>query len=479
MVDRGRLDFQKNLNDIDPRIRSNAPSDKLSLLHPSFQPGNWDVICQGGKESYDHVGNRRFRICIQNNLQAYIKAKSKHTRSAVVSCIVDAIRECRTDNVGGFVRRDLVTNRWYEVSDKMAREKVGHALREAINRNKKSGNNDDAAAHDGRKTVTLKADKVQSIPKESPQVSCVSSLGQNNSELPSRQQKASKRPLSRCGTDTVAGTADSTLTSLALSVEMSPFATAQHISPPTSLTSVSEESRPPCKKTKVLADLFPPPGVGNPRVRLQPQVTTKTAWERSLQESNELFNAWESLSDYEEDGNPDADQPVSSSKPAAKCHTATTTVVAAAPASTLQWKPPGACNIEESYMDYLKALQPKPIKEDKYRKSSMPKAATSASLQNPANSIPFVGSPLLEVSNPPQQDLPRQRTAMPTFSSSVNHYHHEGQQKRNNNNVMMINHHIPPSIIDDGGEPNQLDLDAGTFLSTAGLSNLVVDDDIF
>jgi hypothetical protein len=54
MVDRGRLDFQNNLRVIDPRIRSNAPKDEVRFLNSSFEPGSWDVICQGGKESYDH-----------------------------------------------------------------------------------------------------------------------------------------------------------------------------------------------------------------------------------------------------------------------------------------------------------------------------------------------------------------------------------------------------------------------------------------
>jgi hypothetical protein len=57
MVDRGRLDFQQHLSNntfIDPRIKSSAPKNELSFLDPSFEPGNWDVICQGGKDSYDH-----------------------------------------------------------------------------------------------------------------------------------------------------------------------------------------------------------------------------------------------------------------------------------------------------------------------------------------------------------------------------------------------------------------------------------------
>ena len=61
-----------------------------------------------------------------------MNVKSKHERSTVVTVIVDAVRESSPQRYGGFVRKDLVTGRWYEVGDKIAREKVGHALREAI-----------------------------------------------------------------------------------------------------------------------------------------------------------------------------------------------------------------------------------------------------------------------------------------------------------------------------------------------------------
>jgi hypothetical protein len=54
MVDRGRLDYCKDLTYVDSRIRSSAPSEKIEPLREDFEPGHWDVICQGGKESYDH-----------------------------------------------------------------------------------------------------------------------------------------------------------------------------------------------------------------------------------------------------------------------------------------------------------------------------------------------------------------------------------------------------------------------------------------
>ena len=117
MVDRGRLNFCR---------------DRILILDEDWEPSVWDVICQGGGEAHDHVGNRRFRVCIDNNLNTYMAAKSKHEKSTVVTVIVDAVKESSTQGRGGFVRKDLVSGRWFEVGDKIAREKVGHALRDAI-----------------------------------------------------------------------------------------------------------------------------------------------------------------------------------------------------------------------------------------------------------------------------------------------------------------------------------------------------------
>ena len=55
MVDRDKFsDFSRNVRFLDARIRVTAPTESTEPLPIDFEPGNWDVICQGGKESYDH-----------------------------------------------------------------------------------------------------------------------------------------------------------------------------------------------------------------------------------------------------------------------------------------------------------------------------------------------------------------------------------------------------------------------------------------
>jgi hypothetical protein len=59
-----------------------------------------------------------------------MKAMARTERSAIISNIVATMR--KSSRIGGFVRLDIPTHRWYEVGDKIARDKVGHALRDAM-----------------------------------------------------------------------------------------------------------------------------------------------------------------------------------------------------------------------------------------------------------------------------------------------------------------------------------------------------------
>eukprot|EP00980_Cylindrotheca_fusiformis_P011223 scaffold2574_cov98-Cylindrotheca_fusiformis.AAC.13 len=125
MVDRGLFDKKGSLDAFfDPRLHSQIPcvSGDPRLLPSHFHPGNWDVICHSGKDVHNHG----------NNLQSYVKAKSRSQKSAIISEIVTSIRESSTHG-GGFVRLDNNTCRWYEVGDKVARDKVGQTLRDISN----------------------------------------------------------------------------------------------------------------------------------------------------------------------------------------------------------------------------------------------------------------------------------------------------------------------------------------------------------
>mmetsp|Transcript_22978 Transcript_22978/g.34851 ORF Transcript_22978/g.34851 Transcript_22978/m.34851 type:complete len:547 (+) Transcript_22978:101-1741(+) len=98
---------------------SSAPVDK---------PEDFDILLGRGKTSFNHVGNRRFRVFIDINLQRYMDAQSRMEKTLVVNSVVEAIQ----DGGGRFLKQDNKTKKWYKVNAKMAREKVGHALRDGV-----------------------------------------------------------------------------------------------------------------------------------------------------------------------------------------------------------------------------------------------------------------------------------------------------------------------------------------------------------
>jgi hypothetical protein len=83
---------------------SSVHKEPLELLPPDYEPGHWDVICQRGKTCDDHIGNRRFRLCVENHVQAYINARNRQAKSDVISAVVRSIRRS-TGKKGGFVMK--------------------------------------------------------------------------------------------------------------------------------------------------------------------------------------------------------------------------------------------------------------------------------------------------------------------------------------------------------------------------------------
>ncbi|CAJ1926432.1 unnamed protein product [Cylindrotheca closterium] len=128
-----RDSFDKSQSRLSPVSSSNSQQQDtrqqgrlyLPLL---FEPGNWDVICHNGREFQEHVGNSRFKLCIERNLDIYMNAGSRLERSTIITDIVTGIRE----GGGGFVRYDQAEMRWYDVGDKIARDKAGQALRDSL-----------------------------------------------------------------------------------------------------------------------------------------------------------------------------------------------------------------------------------------------------------------------------------------------------------------------------------------------------------
>jgi hypothetical protein len=111
------------------RTSSSAPSasrSKKTQLQVDFQPSDYSVVCGRGQESFNHVGNCRFRSLASMFMERYSQADTRTAKSAIVSEIITMIRQAG----GNFCK--LKKGVWLEVGDHHAREKVGASLRDLL-----------------------------------------------------------------------------------------------------------------------------------------------------------------------------------------------------------------------------------------------------------------------------------------------------------------------------------------------------------
>jgi hypothetical protein len=112
------------------------PLPPLPLVHSSSvitaEPGPYDVVCGRGKGSYNRPGNRLFRELVLEYVPEYMGARSKLDKSIVLNSIIERVQR-QGNGTALFVKYDRRSKKWFEIGDDVAREKVGHALREAIN----------------------------------------------------------------------------------------------------------------------------------------------------------------------------------------------------------------------------------------------------------------------------------------------------------------------------------------------------------
>lgn len=66
----------------------------------------------------------------------YDAAQTKQEKTKVIASLVNRIRR-ESPQGGGFIKRDTITGFWYEIGNDKARDKVGHAIRRAIDAKKK------------------------------------------------------------------------------------------------------------------------------------------------------------------------------------------------------------------------------------------------------------------------------------------------------------------------------------------------------
>jgi len=106
--------------------------DPVKEIWIDNEPGHYDVLCNRGRRAFQSIGNRRFRLIIENHASRYDNMKVRAERSMMVISIVKVI-----ENAGGnFLKQTGKKGTWGKASRVQAKEKVGHALRAALSARK-------------------------------------------------------------------------------------------------------------------------------------------------------------------------------------------------------------------------------------------------------------------------------------------------------------------------------------------------------
>jgi hypothetical protein len=111
------------------RFSSEHPASfasKKTQLRVGFQLSEYSIVCGRGKDTFNHVGNQRFRALASMFMERYSRAVTKAAKSAIVSEIIDVIHQAD----GNFCK--FTKGVWVEVGEHCAREKVGSLLRDLL-----------------------------------------------------------------------------------------------------------------------------------------------------------------------------------------------------------------------------------------------------------------------------------------------------------------------------------------------------------
>jgi hypothetical protein len=132
---------------------SASGSKKTQLVE--FQPSNYSVVCGRGKDSFNNIGNRRFRCLASMFIERYSQADTRIAKSAIVSEIIAVIHQAG----GNFCK--YKRGAWLEVGKQHAREKVGASLRGLLHAQYRSSAKAKVGRRTTRKTVKQQQNQFQ------------------------------------------------------------------------------------------------------------------------------------------------------------------------------------------------------------------------------------------------------------------------------------------------------------------------------
>jgi hypothetical protein len=93
---------------------------------PVFEP--YDILCGRHKLAFNNIGNRRFRVTVSLFLDRYVAATTRVAKTQIVVEILELLYNIKAR----FLKHDLRTDTWIDLTNKEARAKVGHAIRDML-----------------------------------------------------------------------------------------------------------------------------------------------------------------------------------------------------------------------------------------------------------------------------------------------------------------------------------------------------------
>lgn len=96
-------------------------------LPDGYAPGRYDVLSGRSHNNFRHVGNRRFRVIIENHAAAFAAKSTKSGRSMMIVSILKTV-----ESAGGVFIAKNEQDQWDTVTLVKSKEKIGRALRAAI-----------------------------------------------------------------------------------------------------------------------------------------------------------------------------------------------------------------------------------------------------------------------------------------------------------------------------------------------------------
>lgn len=132
------------------RLTTTSPPlfPRRQVMSTKIVPGDLDIILGRDKEAFNHVGNHRYRVIIDNYGKLYQSQENRDAKTRMTGEIIKSIRSAGSR----FLQKNKDTGLYEEVGD--VHEKVSHALRSSNKSKKKSSSSTTGARKSRSKLPT-------------------------------------------------------------------------------------------------------------------------------------------------------------------------------------------------------------------------------------------------------------------------------------------------------------------------------------